>query len=435
MKSIPKSGHSLLSLLRYRASSAALTYTVFLMALIIGTLSLFIFAISLNRQVLWSLHTRETTIRNCNGGIEVLLGSNELVRNGDTLKFSLFGNGDDTVLVSRIQWGLFERIFCQAENANYKYSKIAFVGGWSKEQGAVAIYLTNRGLPLSLAGDCLIVGDCYLPLQGISSGSIGGRYFTHDTLVHGKTSFSSHKLPNLAKALVENLNGFSQSVQQNNQHLESDDFDSVFVSFNKQTQFFAHAQPINLTNKQLRGNIVIRSDKRIVIDSTTYTEDILVIAPCIIILNGFKGSLQAFASDTIKVGSHVSLLYPSVLCVNKSTSGSKVVNSSYICIGDNSNLEGCIVNNSGSLLKSNAAISLGNKTKVIGLVYCNGLAELKGEVLGSVYANGFIVFDPTTIYENYLLDVSINAKDLPYEFVAPGLFDLSSPRKIVKWLK
>src|SRR5690606_41393189 len=70
---------------------------------------------------------------------------------------------------------------------------------------------------------------------------------------------------------------------------------------------------LELNHVFLKGNIILISNNPVVIDSSSNIEDVLLFAPYIIIKNGFRGSIQAFAQNYIRLKNDVDLEYASVL--------------------------------------------------------------------------------------------------------------------------
>ncbi|MFH6996253.1 hypothetical protein ACHRWY_27650, partial [Flavobacterium sp. FlaQc-48] len=81
----------------------------------------------------------------------------------------------------------------------------------------------------------------------------------------------------------------------------------------------------SLGNLIFKGNFILRSEDSIRVKKNTVLEDVILIAPKITFEEGFKGTVQAFASKGIELEEKVTLKYPSVICVyNESPDESKI---------------------------------------------------------------------------------------------------------------
>ena len=60
---------------------------------------------------------------------------------------------------------------------------------------------------------------------------------------------------------------------------------------------------------------------------------------------------------------------------------------------------------------------------------------MKGQVHGSLYTDKFLLSTPSSVYENHLLNATIDASALPASFVGVGLLNTNSEKKVVAWLE
>lgn len=422
----------------YKVRSAALVYTVFLLLIILGALGILIIAVQLQRHYLLFIQKKEMLTNYCNDGIRVLLGSDDLIREGDSLQISLYGTENDMVILTRKRWGLFDLIQSRSGSGKWIVSKTAFAGSWYKTSKKPALYLTDRGYPLSLAGTTKVIGNCFLPAQGVRCGTIDGQYYSKDTLVYGKIFKAQLELPVLRDSLLQNLSieSFKKDIYNKlvSSNHTTENCNSFTVSFSHPTRYIYNYSTLTLSGTSLSGNIVVISDRKIFVDSTAILTDVILVAPVVIINHGFSGSVQVFASDSILLGKNVKLQYPSSLFCSKYNSDKSEGLSSFIGIESNCIIHGCIFNNSGTNSRTKASVCIGSNSVVTGIVYCKGLTELNGDISGTLLTDGFLVISPTSTYENYLYNAIISSESLPNPFVAPDLFNKFQPRKIMKWL-
>jgi hypothetical protein len=187
--------------------------------------------------------------------------------------------------------------------------------------------------------------------------------------------------------------------------------------------FFNETKEINvnpiLGNVIFKGNIILRSKDSIRVRKSTVLEDIILIAPKITFEEGFKGTVQAFATKGIELEQKVTLNYPSVICVyNESTKASNIK------IKKESKITGAIVlfGNPLEMLDKNT-IDIEEEGLIYGDIYCSGKLLLKSNVYGSVYTNRFFYKTESSSYDNTIADIEINATKRPIYFIAIPLFD------------
>ena len=167
------------------------------------------------------------------------------------------------------------------------------------------------------------------------------------------------------------------------------------------------------------------------ISNKKFLNDIILVAPIIEIENNFHGRIQCFATDTILIGDHCILSYPSSLVVLRSDKSS---NNTLISIKNYSTINGDIITydpyqdiNKFSLLK------IEENTIIKGRVYVYGTIDLKGMLFGSLYTNKIILNTVSSVYENYLLNATIDASQLSKYYVS-GYWSESQNKGIIKYL-
>jgi len=204
---------------------------------------------------------------------------------------------------------------------------------------------------------------------------------------------------------------------------------NVFVNFRKEVQ--------TLSNRYISGNVVLLSDTTVIIDSTTVLRNILIFAKAIIIKSGFHGNCQLFATDSIRVDSNCRFNYPSALGVLRFQS--PVAKSPIrIAIGNNTEFNGLIFSYEKTETPVKPLIVLGKNTKITGQVYSQGILELydKTEINGSAFTSRFLYKSSFTLYENYLINSTINSKALSPYYLTSGLTPVAGKKKkILQWLE
>jgi len=72
----------------------------------------------------------------------------------------LFDKGEDTVVLERKRWGLFDIGLSTAKRGSHCSQVLALWGGQPDAIAQLALYLVDENRPLSVAGSNVIKGDC-----------------------------------------------------------------------------------------------------------------------------------------------------------------------------------------------------------------------------------------------------------------------------------
>jgi hypothetical protein len=186
-----------------------------------------------------------------------------------------------------------------------------------------------------------------------------------------------------------------------------------------------------LSGLSFRGRIMIYAQGTIFIDRTSMLEDVVLVARRIVVDDGFRGSFQGFAIDSIGTGDNVSLTYPSVLAIISRRDDDGVSFYPAITLGKNNSIAGCIILKAWS---ENCKVVIPETSVVTGQIYCNGNVELRGDVHGSLFSDGFSFTRESSTYINHLLNSDINIELLPAGFAGFHAGDDQSIRTLIKWL-
>jgi hypothetical protein len=377
-------------------------------------------------------------IRNARSGIELLMTSQALILPDVPKTIDLFGNNTDSVYLEKKSWGLFDIAISKAFSKNAREEKIVLIGSATNQKDSMALYLTDMDKRLSLSGETILKGNCYLPKAGIERAFIEGKNFHGSQFVDGKILKSEKSLPKISKSLLERIQNISEGKWLKSDSLRDISFllakDSLQRSFFEPTLLYTSSAPVVLDHKFLRGNMAIVSSVSITVKASSKLTDVLLYAPKIILEEDFTGSLQAFASDSLVAGKNCRLIYPSVLsvCRNKKSKDviRMVLNEEATCLGV------LFAWQDGTDAKKQVDISVAKKAIVYGQVFSCGTIDLKGSVYGSVFTNKFVLRTPSAVYENHLLDATIDVSKLPVEYAGIVIMKDSSivDKRIAKWL-
>ena len=373
---------------------------------------------------------------NLSSGVNILLAGSDTSYAAEKT-FSLFNGDADSVSLHRISWGIYDvgavRAFIQKDTLykTFSYANPVDSAKWA------AVYLVDEDRPFSLSGMTTIRGNAYIPKAGVQQAYVDNKAYQGDKrLVIGHKYVSQKQLPALDNTRLRQLEQFrDQKVTNDSTLLKAD---SVTWSFLKPTRFVNFKKKAEvLQNIKLGGNIVVMSDTTLTIESTAVLKDILVFAPTIVVKEGFHGSAQLFAADSIRIENNCTFGYPS--CAGIVRSGTQVVKSqARITIGANTTFGGILFTYEKTDNAVKPLISVGKSAAVSGQVYSQGILELKDStrVSGSVFTSRFLYRNTFTLYENYLINTTIDSKALsPYYLTSSLLPVAQKKKKILQWLE
>jgi len=413
---------------------ASALYIVIVISLVIGILCSSLIVTAYYYRAEYQKKFRYDQLKNnLSSGINILLaGADSSYTNEKT--FSLFDRENDSVSLQRITWGIYDigvaKAFIQQDTL-YKTFTIASKIDSTKWS---ALYLVDEDRPVSVSGTTMIRGDAYLPKTGIQQAYVNNTAYKGDKrLVIGKKMVSDKYLPSLD---TSRLRGLSQYFTAKG--------DSVFTQDSVQHSFLLPVKVLDfkkeaqiISDVKLKGNIVLHSDTTITIDSTAKMDGILVFARVIVVNDGFRGKCQLFATDSISIGKSCHFEYPSCLGVIRFTKP-PIPSLAKISLGDNSNFNGLIFNYEKEPGAAKPLISIGKADTLKGQIYSQNTLELKDKVRidGSIVTGSFLYRSAFTLYQNYLINATLDSKSLSSYYLASPILPASSKKKkILQWLE
>lgn len=379
----------------------------------------------------------DAVIRNAQSGLQLLLGKQNAVGYDIPLELDLYGTGHDSVALSLRRWGAFDIATAQAHNGILRYTYSALVGWAARSDDHTALRMADLERPLTITGNTLLRGTCYLPKGGVTTSYIENQSYTRDRLVYGEQRQGDRFLPQPNKGLLQRLdsllNGRFQPTDSLISSAEIDVGDSLQHSFFKTPIIVQSDAPILLQNKSIKGQWCIYSRRSIKVESSMTLEDVVLVAPYIEIANKVKGNFQAFARDSFKIGEEVELNYPSVVGMvadNHSPAQAKFE------IGKKTKISGIVfaIQTVEDFTRT-LWLRLGDEVSVVGQVWCNDLLELCGEVKGDVSCKLFQLQTNSAMYQNLIMSAAIDRPARPEAFVLSALLHSETDeKKTVKWL-
>lgn len=321
-------------------------------------------------------------------------------------------SGDTSEITSKV-WGSFKMIHVLTHHGAKSIQKTALIAHQTNGQ-LPALYLPDNQQALKVGGETRIEGTAFLSERGIERAYITGKNYAFEQLIFGKTAKSERTLPPLKKQ-VENLNleSFIAGCEKKDYLMR----DSAFSFVNK-TTLFSEMGAIQVSNSY-SGNVIIHSFDSIYVTREAHLKNIILIAPRIRFQEGFKGSVQAIAHQSIVCEKNVRLGYPSTLTLNELQS-STLGEQAQIYLDENTRvLGGILIETQQFNFRNVPRLFVAKGSLVGGLVYNVGETELHAKVIGHLYTQKFSLKAGGGVYINHLLDATVSSTQLPEYFCIP----------------
>lgn len=309
-------------------------------------------------------------------------------------------------------WGFYNVLYVATNFRQDTIAQTMMIGERQhKNANPLALYLADHNKTLYMVDKAKIVGDAALPKAGIKTGYITSNAYYNKNYLQGSKKVAERTLPIINKQM------FVYEQQVDTVAIETIK-DTAFYKndFNKKAKLITSTQTV-VSNKKLSGNIVLTATDSIYIRNNNRFEDIIIQAPKVVFEKGFQGTVQVIAEELIALEEEVTLAYPSALLIHKGSADKKE-----IVIRQKSKVLGGVVLYDKQL-RTDKMITIDENAQVVGDVYCNGKVQLKGHVIGTVYADNFFLKTKASAYDNYILDGTINSKALPSYFARIPLLD------------
>ncbi len=374
----------------------------------------------------------ERQIRNLRSGIALLL--EDEARNISEQNRDLHGQGNDWLRMSKYPWGLFSIAWAETRPNPLApglplLRKIALVGESTNLSLEPALYLADRRSPLALSGFTTIRGDVMLPQAGVKRGYVDGQGYLGDQLIYGSIRTSNSQIPELPTDAIR------QSINRLQVPRGSTSIPSPHHQSFRDSTLYLSGPSLNLGKLDLSGRIVIQAVDSIFVGRDTRLQDVILIAPTILIESGFKGNLQALATRKMVVGEEVFLTYPSVLGLVRNQAALPN-NINYMEIRSNTEIRGLVFVYSEVYSRTPERLVIQEGAIVKGQVVVGGNLELRGTVQGNVTCSQFVLRTPSSVYSNHLHNAVIDRPALEPYYCSPFFYNRGAfPQKVAKWLE
>ncbi|OFY26026.1 MAG: hypothetical protein A2275_05840 [Bacteroidetes bacterium RIFOXYA12_FULL_35_11] len=379
---------------------------------------------------------KEGLIRDVHSALELELCSAQPLGADGKKTIDLYDDGVSIVTIDKRTWGLYEIIHATSNRNFFSFSKTALTGEQMPPDEKTALFLADHNNYLSLCGKTKIKGTCYLPALGPRRAYIEGQSFIGNKLVDGEIKTAQNNLPPLNKKIIDDNTAYMNGNVNNKDSLRLfSDFlrkDSIICSFNERTLILFAQEDIHIDNKIISGNIILRCNGNVTLLPHARIDNILIYGQSICVKKGFNGNAQLFAQDSLIIEEDCKLNFPSAVVLFDKKKDSK---KSFIRIDKDSEIFGLVLlYKETSTQNSRAVLKIETDALVHGQVYCNDLMEHKGTIHGSLFCEKFILSTPSSVYENHLLNATIDVSELSPYYTGSSIMNEHKSKNIIKWL-
>lgn len=402
----------------YRLRGGAIVYVLLLSSLISALFAGLLLISSYQRLLQNRLYYDALAKENLVSGLELLLhDKNPKAR---SISMQLYDTEDDSLYSRAENWGLFSLIHLEAKHKHARAYKSALLGEAIPKNHQYSLYLQDQRQPLSLAGSASIKGKAFLPKAGIRTGYIAGQSFSGS---YPKKVEESRSSPQVLRygTNASVIRAGLREASQGERPIETFSLQDLVKKIPWRDEAFTYASPYNirLENSALLGKCILRSLGSISIYPSAEMNAGILFAKEVRIKAGFKGALQAFATEKITVEKGAKLSYPSVLFLGKKGQAGVLV------LEEGAELEGALIFDIGFMgaeIAREDYIKISNHAIVRGNVYASHNLDIQGKVSGNVSTGSFLLRTPASAYRNHLLNGLLDFEALDPSYKAPFIY-------------
>ena len=316
------------------------------------------------------------------------------------------------VKITRKPWGLYEVVTVEAGVG--KVWRSAICGVRQPYRDDCALWYRNNNGAVTLTGRSHIEGAAFMPDNGVIYGQMQSTFFSGERLHPNDIHKSEEKMPTPSETATAAISRLFELTGTAGEPLP----DSLAVSFRGgEPQIIATEE---VYDSYLSGQIIVMGTK-VEIGAGAELHDVIVVADEIMVGDGFRGSAQLFARDSVIVGADVLLDAPSGIYSKK-----------YAELGDRSELNGYMIVEYGDeeeIMRPSCRKS--RTSRLRGLFYCSGIVQFQGITSGCAFIDKSVYYSPHGYYSDFLYDVAILANS---KTTYPLWFDAPPKRKEAKWV-
>ncbi len=337
----------------------------------------------------------------------------EIIDETGNVEITIFDSlATSTVKFEKTMWGLYEIVSASLAGDGFRQTRL--LGLSNRDDSGVSFYYANDGAAITLTGNTNIKGRIMASAGGLMYGQIRSVFFSGEEISPVLISVSDPMLPAPSPDGKENIDTLFSLY--GSQHITEGSISNDFYGYEP---LVIHCDNVS-DFYSISGNIILTGDE-LHLGNGTLLNDAIVVADKIVIEDGFCGSGQFFARDSLIVGQGARLLYPSGVYSQK-----------YAELKRNSVVEGYVIVDRESSNGYKLDYLQSRYAKVRGLLYINGNAQLQGIVSGQCYIKKAVYYAPEGYYRNMIYDASVlENRDMPLPVWVAG----AGKRETIKWLE
>lgn len=306
-------------------------------------------------------------------------------------------------------WGLYINLKLQNFNKKITYN---YLMGVQPEYIKKAALNINNPNPLFISGNTSIDGNIVLSHRGLKHEQIEGIPFSGNRITDNSVVIEKKYLASI-DSIYKKIESDKTLSNLSLESIQTSLLQGISQPFDSDCALEITSNELYLQNASIKNKVIIHSDK-IIIDSSSTLENIIVYANYAHIESGFQGSLQLFVKDSIIIENNVSLQKPSGIILKSDS-----VNP-YLYFGVGSSLSGyMILINENRQELSSLACTIEDNSCVNGFLYINGTSVIKGKIKGNAFLENPIHKTENGVYRNTLFN-SVFIQDNDCVYPIPG---------------
>lgn len=292
--------------------------------------------------------------------------------------FRLYDDRPQTaVTVEAGKWGLYECVKVRTVDGGYASARL--FGRASDCDYEAAVWVCNKGSVLSLGGDVEVKGNSYFPMGYINYVKTGDHSFQGEEISGSYINPSGAELPEVISTYARLKEKYTRDITEL-PSIETEKEQTRYSFLEKEVHFHV---PDGYTDFSVSGQVVLHGD-RVTLSAGSRLNDVILMARRVTVEEGFRGSLQIIATDTVIIGKKSHLCYPSGVYLKGNNC------KSYLQMDEGSSLDGyAVVEDMEKKEASDSKIYVNCKQAADavfnGLLYVGGVADLRGKCYGGIY--------------------------------------------------
>ncbi len=317
-------------------------------------------------------------------------------------------------------WGLMELQSQLIHGPHYQFHQLFFKGYSTPDPN---LYLPDNNRILSLGGKAAIEGCALIPKATTKRASL--RAVPYNAIRPSCRTSSSKHLPGLVDfdERWQHTWGLLNSAQ-------TPDKNPSFIerSFDQTALKLSVDDTLLLSECRYSGKVILHSTKAVVVDSTAVLEDVILLAPHILLKSGVSGRMQLISTRAVIIEPEVRLDYPSFVALKPEhgqysldISGNTELSGGIFLVGDrtNSPRQGLMI--------------IRPEAEVYGLVYSDGPVHLEGQIHGHLYARDLVYHKETKSLSGHLIHGQVTNDLNPHFLIPLPLSDQEEHGKIMHY--